>query len=161
MKPINRNYFIAVALFLFLWTVQPASAFYAPNLQRWVNRDPLGEEGFEVLRGGENSVFGHGVGAINRYQFICNNPINSVDPDGLTGWSLNNPARWWDPNAPDFDPCLPGPDRRDCFILCATGVGTGAVSIGIGSGGIGTVGTGIWGTVVFGYAICSALCGWP
>src|SRR5208283_1670844 len=26
--------------------------YYDPNLQRWVNRDPIGEVGFEVLRRG-------------------------------------------------------------------------------------------------------------
>jgi RHS repeat-associated protein len=41
--------------------------FYEPNLQRWLNRDPIGE-----------------LGAINLYGFIHNNPINSVDLHGLS-----------------------------------------------------------------------------
>ena len=40
--------------------------FYDPNLQRWLNRDPIGE-----------------VGGINLYQFVGNDPINDVDPLGL------------------------------------------------------------------------------
>ena len=40
--------------------------FYDPNLQRWLNRDPIGE-----------------LGAINLYGFVGNNPINFVDPFGL------------------------------------------------------------------------------
>jgi RHS repeat-associated protein len=40
--------------------------FYEPNLQRWINQDPLGE-----------------VGGINLFRFVGNNPINSVDPLGL------------------------------------------------------------------------------
>jgi RHS repeat-associated protein len=39
--------------------------FYDPSLQRWVNRDPLGEKG-----------------GINLYGFAGNNPANDVDPDG-------------------------------------------------------------------------------
>jgi RHS repeat-associated protein len=39
--------------------------FYDPNLQRWLNRDPIGEEG-----------------GINLYGFIGNNPANAIDPTG-------------------------------------------------------------------------------
>jgi RHS repeat-associated protein len=41
--------------------------FYDPNLQRWLSRDPLGEES-----------------AINLYEFVGNNPVAQLDPDGLT-----------------------------------------------------------------------------
>ena len=40
--------------------------FYDPNLQRWLNRDPLGE-----------------AGGLNLYGFVGNNPINLIDPYGL------------------------------------------------------------------------------
>jgi RHS repeat-associated protein len=39
---------------------------YEPNLQRWLNEDPLGE-----------------AGGINLYGFVGNNPVNAVDPYGL------------------------------------------------------------------------------
>jgi RHS repeat-associated protein len=39
--------------------------FYAPELQRWPNRDPLGEKG-----------------GINLYGFVNNTPINAIDPFG-------------------------------------------------------------------------------
>ena len=40
---------------------------YDPNLQRWLNQDPLGEEG-----------------RINLYQFVGNDPINLLNPVGLS-----------------------------------------------------------------------------
>jgi len=40
--------------------------FYDPNLQRWLNRDPLQEEG-----------------GVNLYCFVDNNPVNAFDPSGL------------------------------------------------------------------------------
>ena len=43
--------------------------FYNPNLQRWINRDPLGEES-----------------GLNLYAFVGNRPINAADPLGLEGY---------------------------------------------------------------------------
>ena len=40
--------------------------FYEPNLQRWINRDPVGENG-----------------DINLYRLSRNDPIANIDPDGL------------------------------------------------------------------------------
>jgi RHS repeat-associated protein len=40
--------------------------FYDPNLQRWLNRDPIGEEG-----------------GINLYVCFSNNPLSNYDPTGL------------------------------------------------------------------------------
>jgi RHS repeat-associated protein len=47
--------------------------WYDPNLQRWVNRDPLGER-FDK----------------NLYRFSYNSPINVVDPNGLWGVAIGN-----------------------------------------------------------------------
>jgi len=47
---------------------------------RWLNRDPLGEPGFEVLRRNRPSLRGDGP---NSYHFVGNNPISNVDHLGL------------------------------------------------------------------------------
>ncbi len=57
--------------------------WYAPNLQRWLNRDPIGER-YDA----------------NLYRFVYNSPLNYVDPDGLTGWALYPPQGWFDPSIP-------------------------------------------------------------
>jgi len=82
MKTISQNPAIAVALLLFVWTVQPASAFYAPNVQRWVNRDPIGEDG-----------------GINLFVFAENDCVNEIDALGyqITNWQEIAP---WPPRNP-------------------------------------------------------------
>lgn len=49
--------------------------FYSPVTGRWINRDPLGEQG-----------------GINLYGFVLNDPVNLVDPDGL--WQLTIGGGW-------------------------------------------------------------------
>jgi RHS repeat-associated protein len=56
--------------------------FYDLNLQRWLNRDPLGEPGFEVLRSGPADVLGDGP---NLYGYVKNRPVDLTDPLGLDG----------------------------------------------------------------------------
>ncbi len=48
--------------------------FYDPSLQRWLNRDPLGE-----------------AGGINLYGFVGNSPLSRVDP-----WGLEDLDDWLD-----------------------------------------------------------------
>jgi RHS repeat-associated protein len=65
--------------------------FYDPSFQRWLNRDPLGEQGFETTRhiAARNIAFVRlSVGAEpligpNLYEFIGNGPMDGTDPDGL------------------------------------------------------------------------------
>jgi len=78
--------------------------YYEPNLQRWLNRDPIKE-----------------WGGLNLYQFVGNGPVDSIDPDGsffknffkdlgndLWNWMYGNPGA---PN-PDMEGHLiaDGPD---------------------------------------------------
>ncbi len=54
--------------------------FYKPDLGRWVNRDPIGEQGFELLRGKVANVMGDGP---NNYSFVANNSLLLIDYLGL------------------------------------------------------------------------------
>ncbi len=54
--------------------------FYDPGMQRWLNRDPLGEVSFEVLRKRRAKAVGDGP---NFYTFVRNTPINGCDAIGL------------------------------------------------------------------------------
>lgn len=60
--------------------------FYDPNLQRWLNRDPLGEPGQETLlnKRSKRSRVDHVLEyvGLNLYGFIANNPISYQDRDG-------------------------------------------------------------------------------
>src|SRR6058998_1362990 len=51
--------------------------FYDPNLQRWINRDPIQE-----------------LGGLNLYAFLQNAPTTVVDPFGLEGKLPTDPG-WW------------------------------------------------------------------
>ena len=66
--------------------------FYDPNLQRWPNRDPIGEIGFEIAKLHEampsTGLFLRVVESaeepnVNEIVFVKNNPISSVDSFGL------------------------------------------------------------------------------
>jgi len=58
--------------------------YYDANLQRWLNRDPLEESGFELIRHGLYSP--HGDPA-NLYLFVKNAPANTVEYLGLGVWN--------------------------------------------------------------------------
>lgn len=55
---------------------QEANAFYNPTTGRWLNRDPLGEFGFETVRGGLWDLLGDGPA---HYGFLNNDPIARTD----------------------------------------------------------------------------------
>jgi uncharacterized protein RhaS with RHS repeats len=69
MRMLRRVFFIAIVA-MFVTTQAQAVLFWArpydPNLQRWIQRDPIGEQG-----------------GINLYGYVDNNPVNHYDPFGL------------------------------------------------------------------------------
>jgi len=65
--------------------------FYDAGSQRWINRDPVAERGFALMRGHRNAEPGHGV---NSYEFVLNNPCLFEDPEGLTVWVCSRKTDW-------------------------------------------------------------------
>ena len=73
--------------------------FYAPELMRWLNRDPLHETGFisVFLQSPEGAAaYFQAMGGVladeelqNLCRFVMNNPLSGVDPYGLD-------SRFWD-----------------------------------------------------------------
>jgi len=84
--------------------------YYEPNLQRWLNRDPIQE-----------------AGGINLYRFVGNNPINWVDPFGLqfaamfNGW---NP--YYQPPPPPSLPSFSFGVLDSASVEAGSGAGAGA-----------------------------------
>jgi RHS repeat-associated protein len=97
--------------------------FYDPNLQRWLNRDPLGEFGFQTLSIRESflppPLLLNGTLIVNNlYCLVQDAPINDFDPDGRVG--LTTPikvvqclyqANKWEK---DCKKKLPKPSDYDC-----------------------------------------------
>jgi len=81
--------------------------FYDPGLQRWINRDPLGEPGFELIR--RHPPLGQ-PGEPNSYLFVANDPLNRVDYLGLKDWWKVVEAGWW-----AFEHALPGDEFVDAL----------------------------------------------
>ena len=71
--------------------------FYDPNLQRWPNRDPLGDYAFfrQKTRGMSwaNKQAMRVEARRNHYMFVWNRPTIAMDPEGLEGW-----IPYWNPN---------------------------------------------------------------
>jgi RHS repeat-associated protein len=80
MKTTKATWRKMLVLCAALVAVFPAQAFYSPSQQRWLNRDPIGETGFERLSEGNPSVAGGGP---NLYQFVRNDPVGHYDAEGL------------------------------------------------------------------------------
>ena len=100
MKTI-RTFLLALSATLTLATQVHAVGYwgrmYDPNLQRWIQRDPIGEQG-----------------GINLYQFVGNSPVNFVDPFGLAYGDWYDPRTYFGnppgvPMLPNGDMMMPGP----------------------------------------------------
>ena len=93
---------LLAAALLAVTLVQNAQAFYNPSTGRWLNRDPIGELGHELLKEHSESFsfagefgFDEGKGDereipestfMNLYGFVGNDPIYAVDPNGEAIW---------------------------------------------------------------------------
>lgn len=66
-----------------LAAVSTANAYYDPGIQRWVNRDPLGELGFELDRSLQSSLLLLKIPSENPYLFCRNDTPDLFDPLGL------------------------------------------------------------------------------
>jgi len=66
MRTKHRLRCLAWVLVACFGAAPDASAFYNPNSGRWLNRDPLQEEG-----------------GLNLYAYVDNEPVNAFDSDGL------------------------------------------------------------------------------
>src|SRR3974390_22099 len=67
LRPILLTFIVAFALVTRAGAVGYWGRMYDPNLQRWIQRDPIGERG-----------------DINLYRFVANGPVNFMDPYGLS-----------------------------------------------------------------------------
>lgn len=66
MNSRQTNLAVALAVVTGIFGIQSASGFYDPNLGRWINRDPIGEQA-----------------SINLYMYVENTPVCNVDALGL------------------------------------------------------------------------------
>jgi RHS repeat-associated protein len=82
----SKEFHVASGLVYYLYR------FYEPSLQRWINRDPIGEDGGYKL-----------------YSFTGNTPLAGVDAYGLTIWEPPWPG---DPGGPPGMPWPPTPIPR-------------------------------------------------
>lgn len=90
MNPIRKKLMAMLVPLLFtLLSLQTTFAYYDPGVQRWLNRDPIGEYGFEALRHHRSSkshqfiALLRRIGGNNLYAFVQNEPTGHSDPLGL------------------------------------------------------------------------------
>ena len=95
----TTNHFLAAAMIISLWfgLAGPASGFYDPSIQRWINRDPLADTSIahahDCALQSQGSERGASSAAALRanaeaYVFAENGPMNRIDANGLVslGW---------------------------------------------------------------------------
>ena len=71
MKTTIRSLKLTLTLLALMSTMHLAQAFYMAEAGRWINRDPIGEQG-----------------GYNVHAFVLNNPITIVDTDGRILWII-------------------------------------------------------------------------
>jgi hypothetical protein len=131
---------------LLLYSALTATAYYDPGAQRWMNRDPFDELGFEHIRNApphadeaNAALFGNSSGTssqvvslartrmlpleVNLYTYVANRPLGEVDAYGL---ELLPPMG---PESPLGTPGTPTPDN---CAPCSLDAAAGAVSVAAG-----------------------------
>jgi len=95
--------------------------FYDPNLQRWLNHDPIGEKGFGTLA----RVFARD-NYLNPYIFVRNDGVDNMDPLGL---EQHFPPPFDGPPLKPAPPKPPGSWNKFCkaiipasCVVCALGL---------------------------------------
>jgi hypothetical protein len=92
-KPTRSRPILWPALLTLLESVQLTSAFYDPTVQRWINRDPIGERG-----------------GANLHAFVHNQPVSNWDRDGReAGFEYPRPGMMVPP------PCKPVMTPEVCY----------------------------------------------
>jgi hypothetical protein len=100
--------------------------FYDPNLQRWLNEDPVQDEGFEAIKWGiylkalqfyypEPEQFQDDQ---DLYEFILNDPVDNFDILGLAAGGRRPPSPPPGPPPPPSPPPCPC-DAKGCAFQIA------------------------------------------
>ena len=87
MNPIQSKLTaILIPLLFTLLSHQTARAYYDPGVQRWINRDPLADQGLFILRLQSRRFVPVPIvertEGPNLYSIVSNDPENAVDPIG-------------------------------------------------------------------------------
>jgi RHS repeat-associated protein len=107
MKRALKKLILPLTLLALFSAPHLASAYYDPGAQRWINRDPLEEPGFELRRERPALVL---AGEPNRYLFVANDPLDRADYLGLKDWRKVIEAAWW-----AAQKALPGSEFKDAL----------------------------------------------
>jgi hypothetical protein len=79
--PIPKAIF-PVVLVVFLFSLQAASAYYDPGVQRWLNRDPLSDHASLAGFTGAPLIVRAQADNVNEFIALRNAPVIRIDPDG-------------------------------------------------------------------------------
>jgi RHS repeat-associated protein len=89
MKPHSPVPMAVRIILLWFGLAGPASGYYDPSVQRWLNRDPINEPGFKLLTRNTRAFIAEEEK--NLYGFVMNDPTSHLDARGLLlGFSYGN-----------------------------------------------------------------------
>jgi RHS repeat-associated protein len=90
----SKEFVPSVGMYYYLYR------FYDPGLQRWMNRDPLAEQG-----------------GLNLLEFVVNDPRNVVDTDGQGWWPPSSWPIWPFKPKPPPPPTPPTPPSNTVYMI--------------------------------------------